>query len=202
VSKVFGKTIKLGVIAACLAAATPAFAGWKLVPPDAPVTLGKLQVTPMQAWNSASAKPGQQGAAWTQDGFDLNELDVFAGVPGGKSIYRERNAKRDPMPKFAGNMLLIDLADLFERSFRAGKNVTDFTLLETAPAKLASEPALHIRYAYSLPGEELARKGEARLAIIGGALYMIAFQAPARSPHRSSAAPARVLMDGARLTSK
>lgn len=193
------KIIGAGVAVTCLAMGAPASAGWKLLPQSQPVSLGKLAVTPLNDWNRGSAKPGAQGMAWTQDGFELNELDVFASVPTGQSIYKERNSKRNPMPKFDKSMLLLDLADLFERSFRAGRDVTDFTIVETVPAKLGGRDAVHIRYEYSLPGDQLSRKGEARLAVVGGALYVISFQAPALHYFDAGIVEARSIMDSARL---
>ena len=59
-------------------------------------------VTPQTDWNQASGRPGKQGRAWTKDGFNLNGLEFFAGVPDGQPLYRERNKKQNPMPRFSG----------------------------------------------------------------------------------------------------
>ena len=196
------KIFKWGITAACLAFAAPVHAGWKLVPKANPVTLGSMKITPTTDWNRASAKPGKQGAAWTHDGFELNELNIFAAVPSGQSIYRERDAKRNPMPKFSGTMFLLDLADLFERSFRASRDITEFAIEETTPAKLGGQPAVHIRYVYTLPNDELLRKGEARLSVVKEALYSINFQAPALHYFDAGIGEARAIMDSASLSGK
>src|SRR5258706_16221357 len=85
---------------AAIAFATPAIAGWKLMPSQHSVNLGGIAVTPSSDWNQASARPGKQSVAWTHDGFDLNALEFFAAVPSGQPLYRERDRKRNPMPKF------------------------------------------------------------------------------------------------------
>jgi hypothetical protein len=193
---------RLALALLCLGAAAPALAGWTLVPKAAPVRLGLLTVTPLTDWNRASAKPGQNATAWTQDGMELNEFDIFAGVPAGQSLYRERNAKRDPMPRFDKTMALLDLSDLFERSFRAGRDVTDFTMKQVAPAKLGGQSAVHLRYSFSVPGDDLAREGEARLAIVDGALYLINYQAPALHYFGAGIPEARAMMDSAMLEHK
>ena len=83
------------------------------------------------------------------------------------------------MPKFDPAMLLPELADFFERSFRAQNGITDFVLEESSPAEFAGNRGLQVRYHYSLPNDELVRQGVARLTVIDGQLFASNFYVPA-----------------------
>jgi hypothetical protein len=160
------------------AVASPAVAGWKLMPAKQPVAVDSLKVTPENDWNQSSARPGKQGRTWTRDGFELNAIEFFAAIPSGQPIYRERDKKRNPMPKFDSGLLLPELADFFEKSFRAQNQLSDYTLIESSPATLNGAKGLRVRYRYTLPNDELTRLGEARLAVVKGKLYVANFYAP------------------------
>ena len=71
------------------------------------VTVAKssMTVTPGRAWNRWSTRPSKRGETWTLDGVSLNELSFFGGVQPGEAIYRERNRKDEPLPKFDARML-------------------------------------------------------------------------------------------------
>ena len=178
--------------------ATPAWAGWKYIPAAQVSNVDGLTVIPQTEWNQASARPGKTGRSWTQDGFGLNVLEIFAGIDEGMPIYRERSRKRNPMPKFQSGMLLPDLADFFERSFRAQYQVTDFEVLETVPAQFAGSNGLRVMYRYTLPDDELTRLGEVRMAIVGGELFLMNFNAPRLHYFASGIAEVEVMMEGAR----
>jgi len=189
------------IVAAGLAAAlgsAPVQAGWKQLPAGTPVKVGPLSVTPSTDWNQASAKLGQQGVAWTHDGFELNAFETFAGVPVGGSLYKERNRKRNPMPKFDATILLPELADFFERSFRAQHGVTDFVVEEAGPVEFAGTRGLQVRYRYTLPNDELARQGIARLAVIDKRLFATNFYAPSVHYFAAGLPEAETLMTKAR----
>lgn len=179
--------------------AQPAFAGWKLLPGNVPVQAGEMSVTPKSDWNLATGKLGKQTTGWTQDGFELNGLQFFAGIPSGEPLYKERDKKRNPFPKFDKAALLPDLVDLFERCFRAQYDVTNFTLVEVKPAELAGRKAIRARYTYSLPDDELVRSGEVRLTADKGKLYAINFIAPSLHYFDAGLPEALAIMDGAKF---
>lgn len=187
------------LVAPALLLASPAMAGWKLVPANRPADLSGAIVTPQTDWNQASGRPGKQGRAWTKDGFNLNGLEFFAGVPDGQPLYRERNKKQNPMPRFSGAMLLPELSEFFERSFRAQNRLTDFIVVETAPAMLGGHRGLRMRYRYTRPNDELVRLGEVRLAVVGKKLYVANFYAPELHYFPAGLAEASAIMDGARF---
>lgn len=184
---------------ACAVMATPALAGWKLMPAGKSADLTGIVVTPQQDWNQASARPGKQGRAWTRDGFALNGLEFFAAVPSGQPLYRERSKKRNPMPKFDKAMLLPDLADFFERSLRVNYSVSDFAVLDSGPASLGGHSGLRLRYRYTLANDELVRLGEARLAVVKGKLYAANYYAPELHYFPATLGEATAMMDGARF---
>lgn len=157
----------------------PAVAGWKLLPAYVAVNAGGVTLTPSADWNLASGKLGKQTTAWTQDGFDLNSLEIFSGIPAGQPLYKERDRKRDPFPKFDPTVLLPDLIDLFERSFRAKNGVSDFSIIEVQPVEFGGKRGIRARFRYSMPDDELVRLGEVRFATANSKLYGVAFTAPA-----------------------
>lgn len=182
-----------------LAQSTPAWAGWKLIPRDRPVIAAGITVTPKSDWNQASARPGKLGQAWTRDGFDLNGMEFFAGIPSGQPLYRERSKTRNPMPKFDSALLLPELSDFFERSFRVQHGISSFTVEEAGPATLGGHPGLRVRYRYVLPNDELVRIGEVRLAVVNRKLYAANFYAPQLHYFPAGLAEANAIMDGARF---
>lgn len=197
--KLRSRPLRLCLFPVAVACAAPATAGWKVVPAHAPAQVGTMAVVPLTDWNRASAGPSKLGQIWTHDGFGLNGLELFAAVPAGQSLYKERDAKRNPMPKFAAGMLLPDLTDLFERSFRAQYALTDFTIEQSTPATLGGVKGISIRYRYSLPDDELSRSGEARLAIANGKLYVVNYYAPSLHYFDAGLAEAHAIMDSAKL---
>ncbi|MBB3980941.1 hypothetical protein GGR44_000572 [Sphingobium fontiphilum] len=192
------KALSLAMATCCVIAA-PAQAGWKLVPGGRPWPVGAAQVTPMSDWNQASAKPGKQGVAWTHDGFELNGLEIFVAVPSGQPLYRERSKKRNPMPKYQSSLLLPELSDFFERSFRTQYDVSDFTVKEASSGSLGGNPAVVLRYQYSVPGDELKREGVARLTAVNGKLYAVNFFAPTLHYFETGRTEAEAIMDSARF---
>jgi hypothetical protein len=176
----------------------PALAGWKLIPAGTPQAVGALTIIPGHDWNRG-ARIGRQGFAWTQDGPPLNLFEVFAAVPSGSSLYKERNKKRNPLPKFDRSLLLPELTDFFERSFRINAHPAEFAILETMATTLGGQPAVQIRYRYVMPNDELERLGEARLSVVNGGLYVLNFQAPALHYFDAGIVDVRGMMDGARL---
>lgn len=176
-----------------------AVAGWKLIPAQSSQSLNGLTVTPTVDWNRSSARPGKQGQLWTRDGLALNALELFAGVPEGQPLYRERNRKLNPLPRFDRSMLAPDLADFFERSFRASRQLSDFRVEEVVPSNLGAQMGVLVRYAYTLPNDDLARRGEARLVIADGQLHAINFHAPAFHYFEAGIPGVRAMAEAARI---
>jgi hypothetical protein len=195
---------KMALIALSLSlAAVPsaALAGWKVMPQKqaAAVAKSSLTVTPKSDWNRWSSRPSKKGEIWTLDGVSLNELSFFAGIEGGEAIYKERNKKDKPLPKFDPKMALPDIVQIFEASNRIILETPLFKVDQVEPAKLAGHNAVRFTYEYTVKDEEVRRKGEARAAVIGGKLYLINFAAPAIHYYDAGVDEARAIMDSAKL---
>lgn len=168
--------LRIAVVAALLGA--PAKAGWKAVPAAAPVPVatGALRVSAPTGWNRWSKKPIKKGERWSFDGPLLNRIDFFVGLQSGDTFAREANKKREPLPKFAPTMKATDVAEMYEATLRAFGEASDFTLDAIEPAPFSG--AKGFRFAFRYSADELARRGEARGAIVGGRLYLIVLDAP------------------------
>lgn len=193
------RSITAAVLCVALTVSASAQAGWKELKPKQPVKVGAMTLSPSSAWNQGGSALAKPGVSWTQDGFELNAFEVFPGVPAGKPLYKERSKKNNPMPKFDPTLLLPELADFFERSFRAGKGVTDFTLEASEPVVFAGGQGLEVHYRYSLPNDELVRRGIARLAVVDKKLYAATFYAPDVHYFAAGLPEAKSLMEKARF---
>ncbi|MEO1044613.1 MAG: hypothetical protein AAFX04_04155 [Pseudomonadota bacterium] len=174
-----------GMIAIAMAGAlmvTPVMvqAGWRLIEKDVPVEVAKkkMTVTPAQQWNRWTRRPGKRVEVWTLDGTGLNEVAFFGGVQEGEPIFKERQKKTKPLPKFTGDMLLTDLVDLYESSSRIVLDTALFEVDNIEPAKLSGNDAVRFNFHYTIRGDELRRNGEAVATIIDGELYMVTYVAP------------------------
>ena len=194
------KTALAGLAGFALLASQPVHAGWKRIEPQ-PVQVGKggMLVQPSSEWNRSSRRPTPSGESWTKDGFLLNRLDFFTQIPPGQSIYKERSKKRRPLPKFRSDMLLPDLAELFEANFSIENDVTLFEVVKAEPARLGDAPGIRIEYEYAFPNDPLRRQGEARLAVVRGKLYVINFAAPSLHYFEASRGEVHRIMDSAQL---
>jgi hypothetical protein len=181
--------------------AAPAVAGWAVMAPKQRVAVAKssLTVAPVNPWNRWSRKPSKTGEVWTQDGFSLNELTFFAGVASGESLYKDRQKKDRPLPRFDSRMTAPEIVQLFEASTRIIRQTSLFEVDNVEPAKLAGHDGVRFTYHYVVQDEEVRRKGEGRAAIVGGKLYMINFAAPAIHYYDNGIAEIRSIMDTARL---
>lgn len=178
---------------------SPGIAGWKFLEANKPVQIGTMTVVPITDWNQAGVRPGKQGVTWTQDGSGLNGVEFFSAVPSGQSLYRERNAKQNPMPKYDSLMLAPDLVDFFERSFRVQNQVTDLVVEQSAPVTFGGHRGIAVRYRYSLPNDDLKRRGVARLAVVNKQLFVANFHAPELHYFSAGLPQAEAMMDGARF---
>ena len=182
-------------------AAAPAAAGWTVMAGNQPVAVAKSKLTikPASAWNRSSSRPSAKGEMWTQDGFALNRLSFFAGILTGEPIYKDRNKKEAPLPRFDARMTAPEIVQLFEASNRIILKTSLFEIDSVEPAKLAGHDGVRFTYHYVVQEEEVRRKGEARAAVIGGKLYLVDFAAPAIHYYDTGVAEARAMMDSARL---
>ncbi len=161
--------------------ASPATAGYKLMPTGTKQPVGKLglSVVPPNDWNRLGAKIGRNAESWTLDGLSLNDLSFYAGIEDGRTLFREVDKKNRPLPKFSSKMLLPDIVQMFEGSYRIASGTSLFSIGNVEPATFAGQPGVRFSYSFVQQDEEVKRNGEATGAIINGKLYLITYEAPA-----------------------
>lgn len=144
-----------------------------------PVQVGKSEITviPPRDWNRLDAKPGKYTEVWTLDGDQLNDVTFYGGVEAGSPLVKERDKKRAPLPKFTTSTLLVEIPELLEGTYRASKQIGEFTLTGSEPTQFLGHEGVSFTYNYT-DRDELPRKGEARAVVIGKKLYMATFDAP------------------------
>lgn len=169
------------LIGACILlsmAASPALAGNILIAPGVDVTVAKstLTVKADREWNKLSARPGRNSETWTLDGDELNGLNFYGGIESGRTLFREVSKKTKPLPHFSTTMLLTDIPDFLENSYRIALGTTMFTVTSAEPAKFLGRDGIHFSYDFQKAAEDVARKGDATAAIVDGKLYLITFE--------------------------
>ncbi len=171
--------LKLAALAVALITA-PALAGYKLMPTGVAVSVAKsgLTVSPSKDWNRLGGRVGRNAESWTLDGLALNDLTFYGGIADNTTLFREVNKKDAPLPRFSSTMLIPDVVQLFEASYRVANGTSFMSIDSVAPASFAGNPGFRFTYNFTVQNEEVKRLGEARGAIIGGKLYMITFEAP------------------------
>lgn len=174
VARVAGMAAALALLTAAPSALANAYRekGKAVQIADSPLT-----VTPSRDWNKLSGKPGKFAETWTLDGEQLNDITFYAGVESGAPLLREQNRKRAPLPKFTAAMLLAEVPELLEGTYRALKNIGDFTIASSGPRQFLGHDGVTFTYAY-LDADQLPRRGEAVATIIDRRLYMVTFDAP------------------------
>ena len=160
-----------------------------------------LSVTPPRDWNRLDLKPGKHAETWTLDGEQLNDVTFYAAIEPDEPLVRERNRKREPLPKFTSGTLLAEVPELLEGTYRAYKKIGAFTLIETKPEQFLGKAGVYFRYDYT-DADLLPRKGEARAAIVNGKLYMVAFDGPRLHFFDRTLPDYRALVSTAALTSR
>lgn len=160
-------------------AITPVAQAHRLIEQDKPVAVAKstLFVAPSRDWNRLNGTVGKNTERWTLDGPQLNEITFFAGIAAGNPLFKERNKKREPLPKFSADTLLIEIPELLEGSYRPYKGLVDFKVTKTEPKKFVGSDGVAFEYQFT-DNDGLIRLGVARASIVKGRLYMIAFDAP------------------------
>jgi hypothetical protein len=141
------------------------------------VANSSMKVTPPRDWNRLDIKPGKYAEVWTLDGEQLNDVTFFGGIEPGMPLVRERNKKRDPLPKFTASTLLIEVPELLERTYRAHKRIGSFVVVSSKPERFMGREGVHFSYEYT-DQDNLTRKGEARAALVAKRLFMVTFDAP------------------------
>ena len=158
----------------------------------------KVIVTPTRDWNRLDYEPGKYAETWTLDGDQLNDVTFYCGVEPGRPLVKERDKKRQPLPKLSANALLIEIPELLENTHRASKQSGRFALTSSKPGRFLARDGVEFTYEYT-DQDELVRKGEARAVLIGKRLCMVAFEAPRLHFFDKSLADFRALADSARL---
>ena len=158
----------------------------------------ELTVMPGRDWNWLDMRIGKQTESWTLDGEQLNDVTFYVGIEAGKPLVRERNKKRQPLPRFTRSTLLVEVPELLETTYRAYKTIADFRVIEVQPGRFLERDGVVFTYEF-VDQDELTRRGEAHAAIIGGRLYMISFDAPRLHYFERGIGDVRALVGSARL---
>lgn len=164
----------------------------------AAISGSSLTVTPPRDWNKLAVSPGRKTETWTLDGEDLNDVTFFAGIEPGQPLFREVSKSRKPLPRFTATTLLVEVPELVEGSYRAAKDVVDFTVTGTAGDRFLGHEGIRFTFAY-VDDDALTRRGEGRATLVDGALYMIVFAAPRLAYYDRTLGDFRALADTARL---
>lgn len=157
-----------------------------------------LTVRPSRDWNQLGTRIGKNTETWTLDGPQLNDVTFFGGIAPGKPLVKEKDKKREPLPKFTKNTLLAEIPELLERTTRAYKGSGSFQIATIEPIRFLGNEGVSFTYQFT-DEDQLTRQGEARAAIIGGKLYMITFEAPRLNYFGRYIIDFRALADSAKL---
>jgi hypothetical protein len=189
-----------GTLALALVA-SPALAGYKLMVTGKPVAVAKsgLTVTPSVDWNRLGGRVGRNAESWTLDGLSLNDVTFYGGIANNTTLFREVDKKNRPLPRFSSTMLLPDVAQLFEGSYRVANGTSLMAIDSIEPAQFAGNQGFRFTYSFTIQNEEVKRKGEARGAIVGGKLYMMTFEAPVIFYYDRDLPAYRAMADNARI---
>ena len=207
------KTLRLALAALVLvpfAAPAPAEAQfvlstpWRIVRDGEVRKVGKsnLAVTAIGDWNRSTQRQTGESENWTQHGTGLDDLGFYMGIKKGEALFRQRDKKKDPLPKFDPAMLPTDIVEWFENSARIALTSAVFEVGAVRPAQLAGHPGVEMDFTYATEGDNLERKGTARAAVIGQRLYLITYDAPKLHYYDAGLPTALAVMNSARLVGK
>lgn len=159
----------------------PAVAGNSLVGagPTKGIAKSSMSATPDGEWNRLGRKDGKLVEVWTKDGDGLNKVMFIGGVPSTQPLFKEANKKERPLPKVSDNMLLTDIPELLESSYRIQFDVRQMTVDLQEPAQVGGHPGLRFTYTFVRGDDEVERKGEALGTFVKGKLYLVTYEAPA-----------------------
>ena len=207
------KTLRLALAALVLvplAAPAPAEAQfvlstpWRIVRDGEVRKVGKsnLAVTAIGDWNRSTQRQTGESENWTQHGIGLDDLGFYMGIKKGEALFRQRDKKKDPLPKFDPAMLPTDIVEWFENSARIALTSAVFEVVAVRPAQLAGHPGVEMDFTYATEGDNLERMGTARAAVIGQRLYLITYDAPKLHYYDEGLPTALAVMNSARLVGK
>ncbi len=174
-------SMTLKVAAAATLLSVPAHAGYKYMPKGKTVAVGKseLSVTPPMDWNKLGPRIGRNAESWTLDGLSLNDVTFYGGIADNQTLFREVDKKNRPLPRFSATMLMTDIADLLEGSYRVAQGTPLFEITAIEPATFAGQAGFRFTYNFTAVGDEVKRKGEAIGAIVNKRLFLATYEAPA-----------------------
>lgn len=174
------RSLILGLAGIGLVMATPLQAV-KLITRGVAVSVAKspLTVTPAIDWNRIGARPGRNAESWTLNGLSLDDVTFYGGIANDTTLFRDAKKKTGPLPRFSSTMLIPDIAQLFESSYRVSVGTSLMTIDSAEPATFVGKPGFRFTYNFVVQGEEVRRKGEAMGAVVDGKLYMMTYEAPA-----------------------
>ncbi|UIJ44036.1 hypothetical protein LZK98_13210 [Sphingomonas cannabina] len=158
-----------------------------------------VSVTPSRDWNRLGVSAGKNTETWTLDGDQLNDVTFYGGIAAGKPLIKERSKKKEPLPKFTKDTLIVEVPELLESTYRAYKQIGTFSVASTEPAEFLGHEGVRFTYTYT-DSDNLPRKGEASAAIIKGSLYMMTFDAPRLYYFDQAVGDFRALVKSAILT--
>lgn len=141
------------------------------------VAKSRMVVTPDQDWNLLNGRPGKHVEVWTLDGEHLNSITFFGGIGSGEPLIKEHSKKKEPLPKFGNGMLLIEIPELLEGTYRAYKHTGSFDITSADPDNFADSNGIKFTYKY-VDDNLFTYFGVAHAAIIKGKLFMISYEAP------------------------
>jgi hypothetical protein len=179
----------------------PAIAGNSLISPGERKKVAKsdLSITPTIEWNRLDERPGRRAESWTLDGEALNDVTFYGGIEPGKPLFAEVDKRNQPLPRVSATMLITDIPVLFESSYRIALGTSLMTIDSVEPMVFAGHKGVRFTYGFVRQGEDVQRRGEARAAMIKGALYMITYEAPTLHYFDKSLGAFRQLADSARF---
>jgi hypothetical protein len=191
------KALTLGLMAAALTTPTASANDYREKDKVAEL-VGGVTVTPPRDWNRLSNKPGKFAETWTLDGEQLNDVTFFNGVAPGLPLVKERDKKKQPLPKFTAETLLVEIPELVEGTYRAYKQIGEFKVTGSKPGRYLGSKGVEFTYEYT-DGDQIRRIGEAHAAIINKKLYMATFDAPKIHFFQRSLADYRALIASAKI---
>jgi hypothetical protein len=162
------------------------------------VANSRMKVTPPRDWNRLSMRPGKKAETWTLDGEQLNDVTWYGGIAAGEPLIRERSKKREPLPKFTRETLLVEVPELLEATYRTEKSIGTFSVTGSMPDRFLARDGIRFTYDY-VDNDNLPRKGEARATIVSNVLYMVSFDAPRLHYFDKTLPDFRTLSDSALL---
>lgn len=172
---------KIAVLAMLLAAAPLPLRANSLVQPGprSGIASSSLSAKPAGEWNKLSRGGGKNVEVWTIDGDGLNKVTFFGGIAVGMPLLREINKKQQPLPKVTANMLMTDIPQLLESTYRSQGVVTQMSIDNQEPALLDGHKAIRFAYSFTRADDEVRRKGEGIGTLVDGKLYLVTYEAPA-----------------------